>query len=472
MDHIRAISDLYRSTDIRRIFMVMAETHSSEAGQRPSHRPVNRGAWGVVVLLFLFFTLNFADKAAIGLGSHQIREDLGLTASQYGLLSSAFFWLFAIGAVVLTAALRKISYTWGAGLLMISWVVTMLPLTVQTSFSVLLACRIALGFFEGPAHALCQSIVADRFSPEKRATAGAVVNAGSSVGPLIAAPVLTWVILSWSWHAAFAVLAALGTLWVIAWFWYTEKLPFKRSHEPTVDGDSKVEDPNGNIVVPFRRLLTLQAFWGLVLLSFAGYLVSSLKVAWLPAYMNEGLGYSAGSVGTLVTLPYFAAVVVLLSAALLSGRLLRKGHSSNVARGYVTGGYLLAGGVSMIMFTQLQPGPLQLVLVIAAFAVNSVATSVAFAGASDFLPARQRVAFFGCIIAAYSVAGIVAPYGLGRIVDHAPTAAQGYSTGFMFVGIIVCIFGVVGGLMLNPEKAKARLVQLTAEYAAEEARPA
>ncbi|MQP33257.1 MFS transporter [Rhodococcus erythropolis] len=444
--------------------MVTTETQPGDVGVRPQ-RQANRRAWGIVVLLFLFFTLNFADKAAIGLGSQQIRADLGLTAGQYGLLSSAFFWLFAVGAVTLTAVLRKISYTWGAGLLMITWIVSMLPLTVPTSFGVLLACRIALGFFEGPAHALCQSIVADRFSPERRATAGAVVNAGSSVGPLVAAPVLTWVILTWSWHAAFMVLIALGVMWVIGWFWYTEKLPFKRSDIAAV-GAAKIEDPNGAIMVPFRRLLTLQSFWGLVLLSFAGYLISSLKVAWLPAYMNEGLGYSASTVGMLVTLPYIVAVAVLLSAGMLSGRLLRKGYSSRVARGYLTGAYLLVGGTSMMIFTQLPAGPAQLVFVIAAFAVNSVAFSVAFAGASDFLPARQRVAFFGCIIAAYSVAGIVAPYALGLIVEHAPTVAQGYSTGFMLVGLVVCVLGVVGALMLNPEKSKARLEKLTAEYAA------
>lgn len=448
--------------------MVTIETSPGDTGHRRL-RPASRRAWGIVVLLFLFFTLNFADKAAIGLASHQIRDDLGITAGRYGLLSSAFFWLFAVGAVTLTAVLRKISYTWGAGLLMVTWIVSMLPLTVQTSFGVLLVCRIALGFFEGPAHALCQSIVADRFAPDKRATAGALVNAGSSVGPLVAAPVLTWVILTWTWHAAFAVLVALGVLWVIGWFWYTEKLPFKRT-EAAVEGVAKIEDPNGKIVVPFRRLLTLQSFWGLVLLSFAGYLISSLKVAWLPAYMNEGLGYSASTVGTLVTLPYIVAVAVLLSAGLLSGRLLRKGYSSRVARGYLTGAYLLVGGISMVIFTQLAPGPLQLIFVIAAFAVNSVAFSVAFAGASDFLPARQRVAFFGCIIAAYSVAGIVAPYALGLIIEHAPSAAQGYSTGFMFVGITVCVLGVVGGVMLNPERAKARLENLTAEYAAREAR--
>ncbi|MER7082544.1 Sugar phosphate permease [Saccharopolyspora kobensis] len=427
-------------------------------GERPRTRHRSTG-WGLVLFLFLFFTLNFADKAAVGLASGRIRADLGLTAGQYGLLSSAFFWLFAVGAVVLTAALRKISYTWGAGLLMCSWMLSMLPLTTPTTFGVLLASRIALGFFEGPAHAFCQSVIADRFPPERRATAGAVVNAGSSIGPLLAAPGLTWVIVNWSWHGAFTVLVLAGAAWTIAWFCWAERMPFRKPADRA--GAGSAPDPNGHITVAFHRLLLLPSFWGLVLLSFAGYLISSLKVAWLPAYLTEGLGYPASTVGVLAAIPYAAAVVVLLSAGALSGRLLRRGRSSHLARGKLTGAYLVFGGLSMIAFTQLDPGPLQAVLVVLAFSVNSVAFSVAFAGASDFLPAHQRVAFFGCIIAAYSVAGILAPYGLGLIVDQSPTPAQGYSTGFLVVGLIVCALGAVGGAMLNPERARAELERLT-----------
>ncbi|MER7013483.1 MFS transporter [Saccharopolyspora sp. NPDC000359] len=421
--------------------------------------PPRSAGWGLVLFLFLFFTLNFADKAAVGLASTRIRAELGLSAEQYGLLSSAFFWLFAVGAVVLTAALRKVSYTWGAGLLMCSWILSMLPLTTPTTFGVLLASRVALGFFEGPAHAFCQSVIADRFPPERRATAGALVNAGSSVGPLIAAPTLTWVVVNWSWHGAFTVLVLAGAVWTVCWFWFSERLPLRR---PAGSGSAATTpDPNGHLVVPFHRLLALRSFWGLVLLSFAGYLISSLKVAWLPAYLSEGLGYPAGTVGVLAAIPYAAAVAVLLSAGALSGWLLRRGRSSHLARGQLTGAYLVLGGLSMVAFTLLDAGPLQVVLVVLAFAVNSVAFSVAFAGASDFLPARQRVAFFGCIIAAYSVAGVLAPYGLGLIVDRAPTPAQGYATGFFVVGLIVCALGVLGGAMLNPERARSELERLS-----------
>ncbi|MGH3652413.1 MFS transporter [Glutamicibacter sp.] len=424
----------------------------------------SRRNWGIVVMLLIFFMLNFADKAAIGLASKPIRESMHLTASQYGLLSSAFFWLFAIGAVVLTAAFRKISYNWAAGILMVTWILTMLPLTTQTTFAVLLASRMALGFFEGPAHALCQSIVHELFPPEKRAAAGAVVNAGSSLGPLLSAPILTWIILTWNWHASFILLVAISLVWTMVWFFYADRLPFKKRATRRQDNVAKA-DPNGDIVVPFYRLLMIPSFWGLALLSFAGYLITSLKVTWLPAFMNEGLGYSLQSVGMLVTIPYVCAVVILVGAGLLSGHMLKRGYSSRVARSFLTAACLLFAGVSRIVFTQIPAGPVQLVLVVAAFSINSVAFSIGFAGASDFLPAHQRAAFFGCIVAAYSVAGMVAPYILGLIVDSAETPVQGYANGFLIVGITICVFGVAGGLMLNPSKSRARLLELTAMYA-------
>ncbi|MBC7302866.1 MAG: MFS transporter [Nocardia sp.] len=441
-------------------FDVPTRTADPEA---PKKRPA---AWGIVLFLFLFFTLNFADKAAVGLASTRIRADLDLSATQYGLLSSAFFWLFALGAVVLSSLLRKISYVWGGALLMSAWVLSMLPLTVPTTFGVLLGARMVLGFFEGPAHAYCQSVIADRFPPHRRALAGGLVNAGSSVGPLVAAPVLTWIILTWTWHAAFVVLVITGIVWTVCWLGYTGAGPFRTTRGAAATAVE--QDPNGRIDVPFRRLLTLRSFWGLVLLSFAGYLISSLKVSWLPAYLTDGLGYSEQQVGTLAAIPYVVAVVVLLSAGWLSGYLLQRGAPSRVARGVVTGTYLLVGGLAMILFTQMSPGTPQLVLVILAFAVNSVPFSVAFAGASDFLPAHYRVAFFGCIIAAYSLAGIMAPYGLGRIVDHSATAAQGYSSGFLIVGIAVCVLAVIGAFMLDPAKARADLERMSATASAKE----
>ncbi|MDI3406906.1 MFS transporter [Streptomyces cavernicola] len=416
----------------------------------------DRRAWGIVILLFVFFTLNFADKAAVGLASPQIRRDLGLSAGEFGLVGSSFFWLFAVGAVGLSAAMRWISYKWAAAFLMVTWVASMLPLTMPTTFGVLLASRVALGFFEGPAHALCQSVVADRFPKEKRAFAGAVVNAGSSVGPLISAPILTWVIVTHSWHTAFLALIVVGLAWLLVWVCYVERQPLRKRPAAARRADAEA-DPNGHIDVPFRALLRLPSFWGLSLLSFAGYLITSLKVAWLPAFLGEGLGYAPTTVGWLVTVPYATAVVVLLGSGFLSGRLLARGWSSRAARSYFSAALIVFAGLSMIAFTLVGPGPLQLALVICTFSINSVAFSVAFAGASDFLPQRQRTAFFGCVIAVYSVAGIVAPYVLGLVVEAGATVSEGYANGFLLVGVAICVCAAIGGRLLNPEAARRTL---------------
>lgn len=421
-------------------------------------------SWGLVVLLLIFFTMNFADKAAIGLASQQIRETMNLSATQYGLLSSSFFWLFAVGAVGLSAVFKKISYNWAAGILMFTWIMSMLPTTVPTTFGVLLLSRVMLGFFESPAHALVQSILHERFPPEKRALAGAIVNSGSSLGPLLAAPVLTWVILTWNWHASFILLCAVSVVWLVVWFAYADKLPFlKPKLAKTAKQD--VFDSNADINVPFSKLLFSRSFWGLALLSFSGYLISSLKVTWLPAFMHEGLGYSMETVGLLVPIPYTIAIVVLISTGAISGYMLKKGFTSKVARSYLTAGLLLVSGFCMMGFSQMPAGTAQLVIVIIAFSINSVAFTIAFAGASDFLPSRQRTAFFGCIIAVYSVAGMLAPLGLGIIVELSSSVIQGYSNGFFIVGVLICVFGLAGGLLLDPERERARLLALTEKYA-------
>lgn len=344
------------STPNRKETVVATSTVRRQVTATKPSTPTSRRNWGIVLMLLIFSMLNFADKAAIGLASKPIRESMDLTASQYGLLSSAFFWLFAVGSVVLTAVFRKISYNWAVGLLMLTWIMTMLPLTTQTTFGVLLASRVALGFFEGPAHALCQSIVHSLFPAEKRAAAGAVVTAGTSLGPLIAAPVLTWIILRWDWHASFIFLIGVSLVWTVVWFFFADRLPFKKRVETNAEKEAVV-DPNSDIVVPFYRLLMIPSFWGLALLSFAGYLITSLKVTWLPAFMNEGLGYSMKTVGTLVAVPYVSAMMILLGTGALSGWLLKRGFSSRVARSFLTAACLLFAGICMITFTQLPPGP-------------------------------------------------------------------------------------------------------------------
>lgn len=126
---------------------------------------LRRGAWTATALAFAFMVLNFADKSAIGFAGSRIMHDLGIGPAEFGLVQSAFFWLFAVGALIVGALSTRISTRWLLPALMVVWVLTMVPLLTPVNFGILLACRVVLGFAEGPAYALATHVVCTPGSP-------------------------------------------------------------------------------------------------------------------------------------------------------------------------------------------------------------------------------------------------------------------------------------------------------------------
>ncbi|WP_228118037.1 MFS transporter [Rhodococcus erythropolis] len=406
-------------------------------------------AWTVTLLLLAFMLLNFADKAVLGFAGVHIMKDLGITPQQFGLLQSAFFWLFAAGAIIVGALTAKINVRWLLAAVMLVWILTMLPLLSPVSFGVLLACRIVLGFAEGPAYALCTHVVHSWFPPEKRALPAGIVTAGASMGPLIAAPVLTWVIVTWSWHAAFAVLIAAGAVWLVAWGLLGKDAP----EQKILDDESTAETEKAlTPQAPYRVLLTTGTIIGIGLLTFFAYWSTTLKVAWLPLYLSDGLGYDTITAGKLITLPYAVAAVAAIGAGLLSNRLTAHGVSRRITRGYLTGGLVIAAGLSMYLFTTMSAGPAQMVLITLAFSMNSAAYAVAFVAVGDLVNPKQRGTILGLLVAFYSMAGVIAPLVLGYFVGEATDKATGYGQGFAITGVLMTVGGLIATFLVRPER--------------------
>ncbi|MGW6456502.1 MFS transporter [Streptomyces sp. NPDC055078] len=419
-----------------------------------SRPAVSRRAWIVTLLLLAFMLLNFADKAVLGFAGGQIRQDLGITPQEFGLLQSAFFWLFAAGAVLVSALTSRINVRWLVVALMVIWILTMVPLLWQVGFAVLLLCRVVLGFAEGPAYALATHIVHAWFPPEKRGLPASIVTSGASIGPLIAAPVLTWVIFTWSWHAAFGVLIVAGALWLVAWLTLSKDAPEQHPTESVVSGPEAAAAPEQ---APLRILLTTGTVAGIGFLTFFAYWSTTLKVSWLPLYLNEGLGYDAITAGRLITVPYAVAAAAAIGAGLLSNHLIARGVSRRITRGYLAGGLVVASGLSMYLFTTIDRGPLQMVFVTIAFSMNSAAYAVAFTAVGDVVHPKQRGTILGCLVAFYSLAGVLAPLLLGHFVGQAADTASGYGQGFALTGLLMTVGGAVAMLLVRPERDLARI---------------
>jgi hypothetical protein len=56
-------------------------------------------AWRTALLLVVYMVINFADKIAVGLLAVPMMTELKLSPTDFGLIGSSFFWLFAVAGV-------------------------------------------------------------------------------------------------------------------------------------------------------------------------------------------------------------------------------------------------------------------------------------------------------------------------------------------------------------------------------------
>src|ERR1700742_4770411 len=98
----------------------------------PSETP--KGAWKITFLLFLFMLVNFADKIVVGLAGVPIMTELKLEPEQFGLLGSAFFFLFSISAVAVGFLANRVATRWVLLALGIVWALAQFPMIGTVSF--------------------------------------------------------------------------------------------------------------------------------------------------------------------------------------------------------------------------------------------------------------------------------------------------------------------------------------------------
>src|SRR5215469_6253414 len=307
-----------------------------------SEQGTQKGGWTIVVLLFLFMVINFADKAVVGLAAVPIMAELHLTPKQFGLIGSAFFLLFSFSAVVTGFVVNRVQTRWVLLAMGLVWAATQFPMLGTVGFATIIASRIALGAGEGPAYPVAIHATYKWFPNELRTLPTAIIAQGGGVGIMIALPSLNWVLMHYSWHWAFGVLGIVGLLWCVAWLALGREGALAGS---PASGAAIAAAPR----VPYLRLLlnpTIIASW---CANFGAYWGLSQALTWQGAFLVKGLGFPQGGIGPLAALPAFVAVVAVVVGGWLSQALQQRGLGTRLSRGVFAGSWVMAGGFALLV---------------------------------------------------------------------------------------------------------------------------
>jgi MFS family permease len=127
------------------------------------------------------------------------------------------------------------------------------------------------------------------------------------------------------------------------------------------------------------------------------------------------------------------------------------GFSSRVARGFTGSLCVIIAGISMAGFPFVAMGALKILLVGLACSIGSVIFTLGPALIGEISPASQRGAMLGISNSIHTLAGLCAPFVMGRIVDINANPIGGFRAGYLYVGVLVAAMGGVAALLINPE---------------------
>ena len=406
-----------------------------------------KGAWTITFLLFLFMLVNFADKIVVGLAAVPIMKELNLDPAQFGLLGSSFFFLYSIAAIVVGFIVNRVATRWVLLVLALIWALAQFPMVGTVGLTLLMICRIILGAGEGPAASVAIHGIYKWFPDEKRTLPTAVLSQGSAFGVILAVPALNWLIVNYNWHYAFGALGVVGLMWVVAWYFLGKEGPLV--HSAATAGEE--------IRIPYLSLLTSRTFIGCVAATFGAYWALSLGLTWFTSFIVQGLGFSQQQAGYISILPWIFGATIVLLTGWISQLLVARGVSTRGARGVLGAAPLVVGGFVLATMPHVSGLWLQVALLVIGPGLTGSIYVVCAPMLGEFTPVSQRGAILAIYGALYTLAGIVAPYVMGNVIQGSANMLDGYMKGFTINACVMIASGVAGLLLLWPNTERVRL---------------
>lgn len=410
-------------------------------------RPAGRARWTIALLLGSGILINYMDRLSISVIQTPLSRDFGLSATEFGVLSSAFLWSYAImqlpsGMLLDRLGVKKV---WAAGAAL--WTVASVLTAVASGAWLIVVARIFLGVAEAPAFPGAMKATGIWFPRHERGLCTAIFDSGTRLANVVGLPLVAFTVATWGWREAFWLQAALSVAFLVAFLvkYRGPKEAAARGKlgqeelQYIVDGGAADErsKPMGDLAT-LGYLLRQRKVWGLSLgLAGAGYVIWML-FTWLPGYLQTGMDQSVLKSGMFAAIPALAMFVseMTIGGFWLDRAISRGASAERLRKGLIIVGMVTAfltvgaafshSAVTAIVWIALGSAGIALVYVTS----NSLPALIAPEGC-----AGSVAAIMNCV---NLLAGVAAPILTGFVVDR---------TGSFHYAFIVGGVALLGGLL-------------------------
>jgi ACS family hexuronate transporter-like MFS transporter len=283
--------------------------------------------WLIVAVIFLAIVFNYTDRQIVSILKPVLKKQFQMDDAGYAVVINVFTVCYALMYPVAGWLVDK----FGARLTMffgvITWSVACIGGGLSRSLTQFTVFRGMLGTAEPTNFPAQLKVVAIWFSGKLRATANSFCVAGSSIGAIIAPPLVAWLAISFGWQTVFIVSGCVGLFIALLWLLIYQDPP-KQILNETVNAE----------IIPLQtsftwnQLWATKSLWGILLIRFISDPVWYFCLFWLPGYLQEKSGLTLARLGMVGWIPFLAADLGAIGLSIWSDRMVSNGKQPLRAR--------------------------------------------------------------------------------------------------------------------------------------------
>ena len=364
----------------------------------------NAGLNGVLILLGLSVFINYIDRANLSVAAPFLKSELGLSASQLGILFSAFFWTYAGMQIPAGWLVDRFEVKWVFAIGFFVWSTATAVTGATHAFVTLLAARVILGIGESVAYPAYAKIFAIHFVERQRGVANSFVGAGQALGPAMGMLFGGTLVARFGWRPFFVALGLVSLLWLLPWLQWMPRTG------KSVAGDTR-QSPS------FLEIAGQRSAWGTWIGHFCSNYFLYFLLTWLPFYLVGERHFSMNGMARIGGATFVTAALSALICGRLSDRWICGGATATRVRktfmvlGLVCNGLFVAGSV-------VSPNGLSVGLLVLAGASFGLISSNLCAIAQTLAGPHAAGRWMGMQNFVGNLAGAVAPALTGFLVER------------------------------------------------------
>jgi MFS transporter, ACS family, hexuronate transporter len=394
----------------------------------------SRQRWVMIGLVFLATVINYLDRQTLSVVAPVLTEQFHMSNVAYSRVVFAFMLAYTVMNGVSGPMVDRLGTKLGYALCIAWWSIAAMLHSLAWNALSLGLFRFLLGMGEAGNWPAGVKVVSEWFRPKERALASGIFNSGSSIGAVVAPPLVVWIILKAGWRSAFLMVGAVGMMWLLVWMlvYYTPDEARAETTRP-----------------PVSTWKLLRTRW---VLTFALSKVFSdpawyFYVFWFPQYLRSARGFDIASIGRFAWIPFLTADAGNLIGGACAAALMSRGVSLAWTR-----------RISITLFALLMTAAIPAVLASNTFVSIALISTATFgytgalanmlAMPADRFPKNAVGSVWGIASMGAGFGGMVFSLATGWVVDH-----YSYVPVFFGFGILPLIGAAI--IWMLPEGGEA-----------------